>query len=106
MYELDKETVKKILVEEMNLPAFDVDLFLRDFPPLHNSFSLPIEQWLKNRTIADLVIEGLTIQEVMEKQQSHFLAAVRDLNILLDEKIPIEKRKSFNEILRTPVRRR
>ena len=103
MYELDKEQVKKILIEEMKLPAFDVELFLRDFPPLHDSLSSAVEQWLKDRTITEVVVEGLAITDVMKKRRSHFLAALRDLNILLDENIPVEKRQRYKETLKKPV---
>lgn len=103
MYELDKEQVKKILIEEMKLPAFDVELFLKNFPPLHDSLSSAVEQWLKDRTIAEVVIEGLAIKDVMKKRRSHFLAALRDLNTLLDESIPAEKRQRFKKTLKKPV---
>ncbi len=103
MYELDKERVKKILIEEMKFPAFDVELFLRDFPPLHDSLSSAVEQWLKDRTIGDVVVEGLAIQDVMKKRRCHFLAALRDLNVLLDESVSVEKRQRFKETLQKTV---
>lgn len=103
MYNLDKEQVKKILIEEMKLPAFDVELFLKDFPPLHDSLSSAVEQWLKDRTIGEIVVEGLTIKDVMKKRRCHFLVALRDLNVLLDESIPVEKRQRFKETLKRTV---
>jgi len=103
MYELDKERARKILIDEMKLPVFEVDLFLKGFPPLHDSLSSVVEQWLKDRTIVNVIVEGLSITDVMRKRRSHFLAALRDLNVLLDENVPIEKRQRFKEILKKPV---
>jgi hypothetical protein len=43
MYQIDKDRVRKILVDEMKFPEFDVDLFLKDFPSLHDSLSSAVE---------------------------------------------------------------
>jgi len=103
MYHIDKDRVRKILVDEMQFPEFDVDVFLHDFPSLHDRLSSAVEQWLQDRTVADTVVEGLSIKDVMRKRRSHFLAAIRDLNILLDERIPAERRQRFKETLEKPV---
>jgi len=103
MYALDKELARKVLLDELNYHPFDVDLFLRDYPPLHDDLGRAVDQWLTDRTVADVAVEGLSIQQVMRRRRSHFLAAVRDLNTLLDETIPAEKRRKFRDILSRPA---
>ncbi|MCI0558928.1 MAG: hypothetical protein MN733_10565 [Nitrososphaera sp.] len=103
MYKIDKEKVRKILIEELGYVPNKADLFLKDYPPLHEKLGAAVEQWLKDRTVANVSIEGLSIDGVMEKQQTNFLVTVKNLNELMDESIPIEERKEKKEILNTQV---
>lgn len=102
MFTLSKkqqEEIARILVEESGLSPFDVELFLSEFTSINDIFAPAIERWLEDRTIVDLSVEGVTISEVMKKRKCHFLAAVKDLNMLLDETIPASQRERFKETL-------
>jgi len=95
MYELDKEKARKIMIEEEGYTPYKVDLLLKDYPSIHEKLGDTVTQWLLDRTINDVVIEGLSIKQVMIKRQLHFLVAIKKLNTLLDKNIPIKVRNSL-----------
>jgi hypothetical protein len=103
MYKIDIPKAKKIMVEENHYTPQKVDLFLKDYPPIHDDLGEAVEQWLDDRTIKDTVVDGLSINEVMTKQRVHFLQAVKKLNMLLDENTPSEERKLLRKILSRQV---
>lgn len=103
MYKINKEKVRKILVDEMNYTPYKVDLLLKDYPSLRDQLGEAVEQWLKDRTVADVAVEGFSIKDVMEKRQVHFLVAVKKLNILLDKSIPVEERDKLRKTLSRQV---
>lgn len=103
MYQLDVNMVKQILIEEENYPIHKVELLLKDYPPIHPQLEDALKQWLQDRTVSDVVVDGLSISQVMSNRQTHFIVAIRDLSQLLDENIPVEKRSKSREILGTPI---
>lgn len=105
MYELDKNQVKRILLEEYHYPEYQVDAFLNTLHSFNDIFRPVIEQWLHDRKISDIEVEGLTIQKVMKARMCSFLTAVRDLNILLDKDLSPEQHDNFKKYLQQPVMR-
>lgn len=102
MYHLDKEKARKVLLEEGFSPS-PVDRLLKRYPPVHESLGPAIEKWLNEGIISDVIVDGISVREVMEKRQSHFLIAIRDLSKLLDPNLTPEKREKWRRIITTPV---
>ena len=102
MYILDKEKARKVLMEN-KLTPFQVDNLLKYYPPLPDKMGIYVEQWLIDQIIPEIVIEGISLRDVMQKRRSHFLVALRELGRLLDPNLTPEKRKLWREILTTPV---
>lgn len=104
MYTLDKEKVRNILIKEEDFDPQQVEILLKDFPPLFNDLEIPVEMWLEKRIISDVTVDGISVQDVMADRQSHFIVAIRDLNRLLDPNLAADKREQWRRILTTPVR--
>ncbi len=103
MQSLDKEKVRKVLMEEEHLPSFRVDLILKEFPPIDEALATAVKQWLEKRSFDDVQVDGLSISEVMRLRRCHFLIAVKDLARLQDPELPAESRRRLREILSKPV---
>ncbi|HOT98984.1 MAG TPA: hypothetical protein PLO13_08340 [Anaerolineaceae bacterium] len=103
MYQIDKPAARKIMVEEQGYSPQKVDRLLADYPPIHEPLADAVKQWLEDRTISSVKVEGLEIQQVMQDQHYHFLVAIKKLNLLLDESTPTDERKRLLEDLRTPA---
>lgn len=104
MYQLDMAKARKILIEEEKYPAVDVDQLLHDFPPVGDPLAQAVQQWLADRQIIQVDIDGLTIHQIMENRQYHFLTAIKALNRLLDETISPEQRARLRRSLSRSVR--
>ena len=103
MYEIDKQKFREIMIGEERYSPRKVDLLLAEFPPVDDRFGEPIEQWLEDRTVPDIEVEGLSLREVMDNKQVHFLVAVRTLNELLHDRFLPADRSRRIKALRTPV---
>lgn len=103
MYAIDKSRARKIMVEEQGYAAQKVDRLLADYPPIHEPLAGAVKQWLEDRTILPVSVEGLTIPQVMQDQHYHFLVAVKNLNILIDASVPEDERKRLLRALRVPA---
>jgi len=103
MYQLDKSIARKILIEEERYGAFDADQLLADYPPIGDALAQTVEQWLQDRQILDVQVEGLTIQQIMDNRQYHFLVAVKALNRLLDPSRTPEQCLRLRNSLSRPV---
>jgi len=103
MYTIDKDKAKKVLVEEYDYKPYQADLFLERFPALHEELAEPVENWLEDREIPDISVGGLSVQEILRTQRSHFLLVVQYLNRLLDEDLPADKREQLIRTLRKPA---
>jgi phage regulator Rha-like protein len=75
---------------------------LKNFPELDDSLRAPVEEWLENQQIPELVVDGVSIHDVIEKRRSHFLKAIRDLNRLLDPNLTPEQHDNWKRIITTP----
>jgi len=102
MFILDKERAKRILTDELGYNPVSADLFLRDYPPIHDELAAAVQAWLKDRTILDVSVLGLSISDIMRVRHSHFLMAVQDLNRLLDPDLSEEDRQRMVRILSKP----
>lgn len=103
MYQINKEKAKKILVTELNYKPTNADIYLQDYPPIHDELSEAVNQWLEDRSIKNISISGLSIKEIMETRRCHFLMAVQNLNRMLDEDLTPHQRERLIEILKKPV---
>lgn len=102
MYILNKQIARKNLLEE-KFPATEIDQLLERYGPLDETFAQAVDRWLATKIVSDVVVEGISLVEVMKIRRSHFLVAVRQLNHLLDPKLPPEKKEQWRRILQTPV---
>ena len=98
----DKAKLKSILTSEYNYKPYEADVYLRDFPPIHEELSLPFERWLIDRVVIDVAIEDISILDVMRIRQIHFLGAIRELNRLLDSNMTTKQREILKKDLRVP----
>ena len=62
-----------------------------------------LNMWLTDRTVSEVKVEGLSLKDVMNTKNCHFLQAVRDLDRLYDTDLTGEKRAQWIRILSTPV---
>ena len=106
MYTLDKEKTKVILTEELGYDPGEADFYLDHYPPLHDQLEEAVKRWFDDRTVIDVAIEGITIQEVMHSQSTHFLNAVSSLNDFLTRDFDIYQKEAFKQFLLTPLVRR
>lgn len=102
-FKLDKDKARGVLLREGMLDPLGVDHLLRDFPEIHEPLAGAVSRWLDDQTIEDVSVDGLSIQELMARRRSHFLVAVKELNMLLDDVLPEEKRKRWRALLEKPV---
>lgn len=102
MYHLDQEKARKILNAE-NIKAYQIDILLKNFPPVPDEIGTLVEQWFVDQNIPDLIVDGISIDEVMNKRHAHFLVAIRDLSRLLDPSLSDEMRKKWRKILTTTL---
>lgn len=103
MFTLDRTRAKDILVTELGYEPIAAEIYLRDYPQLHDQFAAAMERWLSDRSVTDAEFVGLKIDEVMRARGDHFLEVVRLLNRLLDDDVPDDQRKHLAESLRRPA---
>jgi len=101
MYQLDKQQAKRVLLDE-GLDPLLVESFIENYPSLSDSLGEVVDQWLADRKIPALEIEGISLHELMEKRDSHFLKAVRDLNRILDPTLTADQKANWKRIITTP----
>lgn len=101
MYQVDKQRAYRVLLES-GFDKISIESFLKNFPALDDSLRTPVEEWLENQQVPELVVDGVSIQDVIEKRRSHFLKAIRDLNRLLDPNLTPEQHDNWKRIITTP----
>jgi len=103
MLQLDASQAKRILVTELGYSSLGADMFLRDFPPIHEELAEAVSRWMADRTVLDVEVAGLTLTELMRVRRAHFLMAVRLLNRLLDSDVDPDNRVRLARILHRPL---
>ena len=103
---VDTSRIRNVLQSELGYSRTEVNLFMENFPVLHPSLEPIVEQWLEDRTIVDIEVEGLSLKDVMEKQQRHFLAVIVKFDALLDDTLSIEDRQRLHRFLKRQLWRR
>ena len=101
MYHVDKQRAYQVLLES-GFTNLSIESFLENFPTLDDSLREPVEKWLENQQVPELVVEGVPIQDIIEKRRSHFLKAIQDLNRLLDPNLTPEQHENWKRIITTP----
>ncbi len=102
MYILDKTRARQVLLAQ-NMKPRQIDSILRRFPSLPDKLGPSIDKWLKDQQIPDIEVDGISVRQVMENHNSHFLVALADLAVLLDPDLLPEKREQWHRILRRRV---
>ncbi len=102
MYELNKEKIREILRQEQ-VKAVSIESLLKHFPPLPDELGKLVETWMATRLVPDLVIDGISIHDVMQVRECHFLVALREMRKLLEPDLSTEERAQWRRILTTPV---
>jgi len=100
VYQLDKRRAKLVLLDE-GIDHSSVDSFIEKYPLLNDSLGTVVDQWLLDRQIPDLEIEGVSLIEVIRKRDSHFLKAIRDLNRLFDPTLTADQKANWKRNLTT-----
>jgi hypothetical protein len=103
MLVINKGEVKKILVTELGYSSFEANIYLRDYPSIHDELVEVVQKWLEDRTITDINVFGLSLVEYMRNHRAHFLMAVRDFNRLFDNDLTSERRERLIGIMHKPV---
>ncbi len=102
MYTIDKQKASVIL-KSQNFEPYQINLLLKNYPPLPDAFGKAVEQWLIDKTVPDLEVDGITLKDVMTNRHSHFLVAIRDLSHLLDPTLSADEQAQWHRILSTPL---
>jgi hypothetical protein len=103
MYKIDKGRLRTILIQELKYKPYQADSYLRYYPDLiHDELSLAMDQWLKDRTVLHVDIEGFSIEAVMKTRRCHFPMAVRELDLLKDADLTPALRDALMKQLSTP----
>jgi len=105
MLAINKDQIKKILIDELGYSKASAETFLEDFPPIHDKLSGAVNHWLEDRTVEDLNLYGLTIKEMMKTHGYNFILTIKILNRLLDEDLTEERRQRLAEDLKKPFPR-
>lgn len=87
MYSINKEKARLRLLQEGEFTENEIDRFLSGFPQIDERLGQIVETWIKTGEIPNFEIENLKLKDVMANRQSHFLAAIRDLNLLFDDSL-------------------
>lgn len=102
MYIINKEVARKILLEQ-RFPPLQIERLLNRYPPIHDSLGNIIERWINDQVVSDIIIEDISLRDIIEKRNCHFLIAIRDMNKLLEPELTPKKREQWRRILTTPV---
>ena len=99
MFNLDKVRAKTILVSELGYNSTDADLYLKDYPQLHDELREAVQRWLNDRSISDTTVYGVSIEDVMHARGSHFLMAVSAINRLFDTELsPVQRERMLDNL--------
>lgn len=103
---VNKDQIKEILITELNYKQHEAESYADKYPSfIYDELVPAFEHWLKNRTVLDVVVYGVTISQVMNVQHFHFLMAVKAINRLLDPSLSADKRESMSKhLLISPIR--
>lgn len=103
MVKVNKNELKKILIDELNYKEHEADLYLLDYPDsIHDPLESSYKKWLSDRTVAVEPIEDLLISDIMNKRKAHFLMAIKILNRLFDKDLTESERTRLKEIIQKP----
>lgn len=102
MYHLDQEKARKILLSD-DFEAYQIDILLQNYPPLPDQVGEMIELWFVDQEIPELIVDGVSLHEVIDQRHAHFLVAIRDLSRLMDPSLSEEKREQWRKILTTTL---
>lgn len=103
MYHLDLTGAREIMKAEYGYSAADLHWLLDSFPPLNSRLGPAVDQWLADRRVIHLEVQGLILAETMARRASSFLAMIRQFNSLLDESLPQDDRDRLREALSHPA---
>jgi len=103
MYTLDRGKARDILITELGYDPKIADVYLDSYPEIHEDLADAAKAWLEDRTVVDVMVEGVTIRQLMDAHDSHFLNALSSLNDLLTLVLDDEQKSSLVSFLRSPL---
>lgn len=106
MFTVERNQLKKILVEELKQDEATAQVNSEVFPVLDDQLEESMKQWLTDRTVVDVSVEGVSLKEIMEKHGSNFLYAISSLNDLLNPKMDPVQKEALKKFLASPLIRR
>jgi hypothetical protein len=80
MVNFDKELVERILVEELGRNKLFVGVTIKALSNLDERLQGVLGAWIKDRTETDYTFEGISIRQIMEKEECTFLDALSSMS--------------------------
>ena len=100
--QVEKGQLKSILTGELGYSEVDAEVYAGQYPELHETLGVPMEQWLEDRTFEDVKVDGVSLKEVMEVHGSNFVQATRQLNDLLVKPLSDGDKQALVDYLQNP----
>jgi hypothetical protein len=103
MLTINKQEAQKILVSELDYETHQAELFLEDYPVIHEELEEAVKKWFEDRTIMNFDVEGIAISEFMKIRNYNFLLAIKELNKLFDKDITEKEREKLKRLIIKPM---
>lgn len=91
MAHFDEEVVKRILVEELKLDSITVTITIIGLRKLEDRLQPVLDAWIKDRTEMDFTFQGISIKDIMDKEECWFLSALGTMSMFLGDPEYIEE---------------
>jgi hypothetical protein len=83
MANFDEKVVERILVEELGFNSLLTAIAIQALTNTDDRLQGVLDAWIKDRTETNYTFEGISIQEIMEKEECDFLKALSKMNACL-----------------------
>jgi len=100
MLNFDNIKLKQILISEIGYDDGELtEILCINLHNFNNQLQATLDGWIKDRTIInDIVVENITIQQIMEKRDENFIEALITMNVFINNP---ESAKFFEKIPKT-----
>ena len=95
MIDFDKETVTRILVDELSFNAVEAKLLAEGFPNLHPDLHDSLNDYFEQRIERNIEFEGISIAQIMEKSRCNYINALVTMNAFINDPTLIKEYKSI-----------
>jgi hypothetical protein len=103
LFNIDVKKTREILINEFAYKPADADHYLSNYPSLDDALIEPVKTWFIDRSILEIELEGITIQQVMQAHKCNFLTAISSINDLFSSPLTIEQKETLKKFLTTPL---